>query len=103
MAWSLLSIKEIELTDICFYVFVDVMFRYQEDVSLEDAIHTAILVLKDGFEGNMTSDCLEIGVLTHCPLAKASDSTLPEYQELATVPSFRVLSDSEISDYLANL
>lgn len=30
-------------------------------MELEDAIHTALLTLKEGFEGEMTSDTVEIG------------------------------------------
>ena len=29
---------------------------------LEDAVHTAILTLKEGFEGQMTEDNVEIGI-----------------------------------------
>merc|ERR1719263_1387493 len=35
--------------------------RYYEDILLEDAIHTAILTLKEGFEGAITADNIEIG------------------------------------------
>ncbi|KAI9621130.1 hypothetical protein H4Q26_013328 [Puccinia striiformis f. sp. tritici PST-130] len=37
--------------------------RYNEELSLEDAIHTAILTLKEGFEGQMTEKTIEIGVM----------------------------------------
>jgi 20S proteasome subunit alpha 2 len=30
-------------------------------MELEDAIHTALLTLKEGFEGEMTQDTVEIG------------------------------------------
>uniref|UniRef100_A0A4X2M436 Proteasome 20S subunit alpha 2 n=1 Tax=Vombatus ursinus TaxID=29139 RepID=A0A4X2M436_VOMUR len=36
--------------------------RYNEDLELEDAIHTAILTLKEGFEGQMTEDDIEVGI-----------------------------------------
>ena len=36
--------------------------RYSEDLELEDAVHTAILILKEGFEGQMTEDNIEIGI-----------------------------------------
>merc|ERR1711918_324843 len=36
--------------------------RYSEDLELEDAVHTAILTLKEGFEGQMTEDNIEIGI-----------------------------------------
>ena len=35
--------------------------RYNPDMELEDAIHTALLTLKEGFEGEMTKDTVEIG------------------------------------------
>ncbi|KAI0285089.1 nucleophile aminohydrolase [Russula aff. rugulosa BPL654] len=38
--------------------------RYNDDISLEDAIHTALLTLKEGFEGQMTEKTIEIGVVT---------------------------------------
>jgi 20S proteasome subunit alpha 2 len=31
-------------------------------MELEDAIHTALLTLKEGFEGEMTKDTVEIGI-----------------------------------------
>jgi 20S proteasome subunit alpha 2 len=37
--------------------------RYQEDVELEDAIHVALLTLKEGFEGEMNERNIEIGVV----------------------------------------
>lgn len=37
--------------------------RYTEDIELEDAIHTAILTLKEGFEGQIASDNIEIGIV----------------------------------------
>ena len=36
--------------------------RYSEDLELDDAVHTAILTLKEGFEGQMTEDNIEIGI-----------------------------------------
>src|SRR5579859_3459551 len=36
--------------------------RYNPDMELEDAIHTALLTLKEGFEGEMTQDTVEIGI-----------------------------------------
>jgi len=55
--------------------------RYSEDIELEDAIHTAILALKEGFEGELTEDNLELGV--------------------ATKEGFRIFSIQEVKDYLA--
>eukprot|EP00339_Tiarina_fusa_P016438 CAMPEP_0116996894 /NCGR_PEP_ID=MMETSP0472-20121206/535_1 /TAXON_ID=693140 ORGANISM="Tiarina fusus, Strain LIS" /NCGR_SAMPLE_ID=MMETSP0472 /ASSEMBLY_ACC=CAM_ASM_000603 /LENGTH=69 /DNA_ID=CAMNT_0004695641 /DNA_START=531 /DNA_END=740 /DNA_ORIENTATION=+ len=55
--------------------------RYNKDIEIEDAIHTALLTLKDGYEGQMTSTNIEVGVI-------GSDRI------------FKVLKPSEIRDYL---
>ena len=34
--------------------------RYTEDLELEDAIHTALLTLKESFEGELTGDNIEV-------------------------------------------
>ncbi|KAF8192499.1 20S proteasome subunit [Pholiota molesta] len=74
--------------------------RYNDDISLEDAIHTALLTLKEGFEGQMTEKTIEIGVIT---------VPTPEEQEEGKIggetgrpkPTFRKLSEEEVRDYLA--
>jgi 20S proteasome subunit alpha 2 len=33
--------------------------RYADDVEVEDAVHTALLTLKESFEGEMTGDNIE--------------------------------------------
>ena len=58
--------------------------RYSDDLDIEDAIHTAILTLKDSFEGELTERNIEIGVIRDSDPNKA----------------FKVLSQSEIKDYL---
>merc|ERR1712037_934408 len=55
--------------------------RYSDDMELEDAIHTAILTLKEGFEGQISGNNIEIGVVDKKRI-------------------FQVLSPSEVSDYL---
>ncbi|XP_064396574.1 proteasome subunit alpha type-2-like [Halichondria panicea] len=55
--------------------------RYGDDLGLEDAVHTAVLTLKEGFDGQMTEDNIEIGV---CDLN-----------------GFRRLEPSDVKDYLA--
>jgi len=57
--------------------------RYSEDLELEDAVHTAILTLKEGFEGQMTEDNIEIGICNE--------------------GGFRRLTPQEVKDYLANI
>lgn len=55
--------------------------RYSEDMELEDAIHTALLTLKEGFEGQISGSNIEVAVV-------GDDH------------KFRVLTASEVSDYL---
>jgi len=55
--------------------------RYNEDIELEDAIHTAILTLKEGFEGQMNETNIEIGVVG------------PDRQ-------FKILTPNTVKDYL---
>ncbi|KAI0987910.1 hypothetical protein GJ496_006328 [Pomphorhynchus laevis] len=57
--------------------------RYSDSLSVEDAVHTAILTLKESFEGQMNHDNIEIGVCTK--------------------DGFRRLSPNEIKDYLTSL
>ena len=56
--------------------------RYSDDMELEDAVHTAILTLKEGFEGQISGQNIEIGVV-------GADR------------AFRVLTPSEVADYLS--
>lgn len=60
------------------------MYRYSSDIELEDAIHTAILTLREGFEGALTEKSIEIGVV-------GEDK------------KFRVLTPAEIKDYLSEV
>ncbi|XP_003741945.1 proteasome subunit alpha type-2 [Galendromus occidentalis] len=57
--------------------------KYSETVELEDAVHTAILTLKEGFEGQMTQDNIEIGI--------------------CDAKGFRRLTPGQVNDYLANI
>jgi 20S proteasome subunit alpha 2 len=74
--------------------------RYNDDISLEDAIHTALLTLKEGFEGQMTEKTIEIGVVTvPTPNELASENLTPATGR--PKPTFRKLSEEEVRDYLA--
>jgi len=55
--------------------------RYTEDMELEDAIHTALLTLREGFEGEITKDNVEIGIV-------GADR------------QFRILTPADVQDYL---
>ena len=57
------------------------VFSYNKDMELEDAINTAILTLKEGFEGAITEENIEIAVV-------GADK------------KFRVLSEQEVKDYV---
>ncbi len=54
--------------------------RYKEEDDIEDAVQLAILTLKEGFDGEITADNIEIGI--------------------STLGSFRKLTSAEISEYL---
>uniref|UniRef100_A0A6T7HTC8 Proteasome alpha-type subunits domain-containing protein n=1 Tax=Attheya septentrionalis TaxID=420275 RepID=A0A6T7HTC8_9STRA len=56
--------------------------RYQEDIELEDAIHTALLTLREGFEGEMTAHNIQVGVVS------------------VTDGKFNLLTPEQIQDYL---
>jgi len=62
-------------------------YRYKDEIRLDDAIHTAILTLKEGFEGEMTEKNIELGVV----------------QEVDGKKVFRVLTPEEVKDYLNEL
>jgi len=55
--------------------------RYNKDMELEDAINTAILTLKEGFEGAITEENIEIAVV-------GADK------------KFRLLTEQEVKDYV---
>nr|CAB3265216.1 proteasome subunit alpha type-2-like [Phallusia mammillata] len=57
--------------------------RYNEELELEDAVHTAILTLKESFEGQMTEDNIEVGI--------------------SNADGFHRLTPSEVKDYLASI
>ena len=59
--------------------------RYHDSMELEDAIQTAILTLKEGYEGEMNEYGIEIGIL---------DTKTGKFQSLRP---------AEIKDYLSNI
>jgi len=58
--------------------------RFSDDVVIEDAIHTALLTLKESFDGQITENNIEVGIAT-------------------VKDGFRLLSTSEIKDYLKSI
>eukprot|EP00614_Pseudopedinella_elastica_P015119 CAMPEP_0172582226 /NCGR_PEP_ID=MMETSP1068-20121228/1693_1 /TAXON_ID=35684 /ORGANISM="Pseudopedinella elastica, Strain CCMP716" /LENGTH=237 /DNA_ID=CAMNT_0013375523 /DNA_START=76 /DNA_END=789 /DNA_ORIENTATION=+ len=55
--------------------------RFRDDLELEDAIHTALLTMREGFEGEMDENNIELAIVG------------PDKK-------FRVLKPSEVRDYL---
>ncbi|EME49734.1 hypothetical protein DOTSEDRAFT_68493 [Dothistroma septosporum NZE10] len=73
--------------------------RYTEGLELEDAVHIALLTLKETIEGEMNGDTVEIGIVG----PPANELLGYEGVEGAVGPRFRKLSPQEIEDYLTNL
>jgi 20S proteasome subunit alpha 2 len=53
--------------------------RYNEGLELEDSVHTAILSLKEGFDGQITEDNIEIGICNESGFKKLPPSTVKDY------------------------
>jgi len=70
--------------------------RFDAGMELEDAVHTAILTLKEGFEGLMDEHNIEIGIIGATTVSQTALNK-------PSVPTFRKLASSEIRDYLANI
>jgi len=73
--------------------------RYSETLELEDAIHIALLTLKETIEGEMSGDTVEIGIVGE-PYAPGLGI---EGVKGAVGPRFRKLTSAEIEDYLTQL
>lgn len=58
--------------------------RYNDDLELDDAVHTAILTLKEGFEGQMTAENIEVGICDEFGFRRLSVSTVRDH--LANIP-----------------
>ena len=96
------SILDASLIDIWFLLVACLPMgyaSYNDDISLEDAIHTALLTLKEGFEGQMTEKTIEIGVVTVPSQAELEEGKVEGTGRYK--PTFRKLTEEEIRDYLA--
>ncbi|KAH3661781.1 hypothetical protein OGAPHI_005959 [Ogataea philodendri] len=73
--------------------------RWNEELELEDAIHIALLTLKESIEGEMNGDTVEISVIG------SENVDLLGFQGVSNVsgPRFRKLSKQEINDRLETL
>ncbi|GME76750.1 unnamed protein product [Ambrosiozyma monospora] len=70
--------------------------RWNEELELEDAIHIALLTLKESIEGEMNGDTVEI-----CIIGSQNDNLLGfEGAEGVSGPRFKKLSPQEINDRL---
>lgn len=74
--------------------------RYTEDLELQDAIHIALLTLKETIEGEMNGKTVEIGIIDKNP---ANELLGYKGVEGARGPRFRKLSPEEIDDYLHSI
>lgn len=73
--------------------------RYTDNLELEDAVHIALLTLKETIEGEMNGNTVEIGII-----GPPADNELGyKGVEGARGPRFRKLTPQEIEDYLTNL
>lgn len=71
--------------------FSNAKISYSESMEVEDAIHTAIMALKEGFEGQINEYSLEVGVARSC--------TQPgPHGDIKHIGEFRKLTTSEIKD-----
>ena len=57
--------------------------RYQDDMELEDAIHTALLTLREGFEGEMNCHNIEVGVVRNGNFALLTAAQIQDYLDEA--------------------
>ncbi|KAJ3372659.1 hypothetical protein AMAG_07461 [Allomyces macrogynus ATCC 38327] len=76
--------------------------RFSETLELDDAIHTAILTLKDGMEGQLAADALEIGIITSDKSLGIGVEAHP-HQAVPGGMTFRKLLPHQVKDYLENI
>ncbi|SGY22585.1 BQ5605_C019g08823 [Microbotryum silenes-dioicae] len=85
---------------ICFSdIFLLVGSRsYNDDLSLEDAIHTALLTLKEGFEGVMTEKTIELGIISTAGFEGAQHVLGAHGTGSTDSPCFRKLTEQEVAE-----
>jgi 20S proteasome subunit alpha 2 len=57
--------------------------RYSEEMELEDAIHTALLTLREGFEGEMNANNIEVGVVRDAVFTVLTPAQIQDYLDEA--------------------
>lgn len=70
--------------------------RYVDNIELEDAIYTAILTLKEGYDSQINENSIEIGISQNIIEIDATGTS-------KTVQRFKKLTPKEIKDYLSNI
>jgi 20S proteasome subunit alpha 2 len=65
-------------------------------MEIEDAVHNVILTLKEGMDGALSENQIEVGISQVVMTVNRDGIKEP-------VDQFRVLSPAEIKDYLANI
>lgn len=81
-AWKASAIGKHSISAI---TFLEKRYFSQKDMGLEDAIHTAILTLKENFEGAITPENIEIGLIDN------------------KTKKFKVMDKDAIKDFLAEV
>lgn len=70
--------------------------RYAESMEIEDAVHTAILTLKEGMDGALDATLIEVGISQVVMKANRDG-------EVVAHDVFRSLSVAEVGDYISNI
>jgi 20S proteasome subunit alpha 2 len=70
--------------------------RYSPTMEIEDAVHNAILTLKEGMDGALSENLIEVGICEVVMTANRDGVKEP-------TDVFRSLSAAEIKDYLQNI
>ncbi|KAG5579136.1 hypothetical protein H5410_049763 [Solanum commersonii] len=73
--------------------------RYTEELELDDAVHTAILTLKEGFEGQISGKNIEIGIIGNDKNAKMTFS----FKLDTANPGFLTITNKSIHDPLLTI
>lgn len=74
--------------------------RWTADMELDDAIHTALLTLREGFEGEMTAHNIQVAVCRPPAAKSATATTTGTATGMPATISFAVLTPGQIQDYL---
>ncbi|KAJ3369662.1 Proteasome subunit alpha type-2 [Kappamyces sp. JEL0680] len=69
---------------------------YSATMEIEDAVHTAILTLKEGMDGALSENLIEVGI-SQVQMKANRDGEIVPHQ------IFRSLTPEEVKDYLANI